>query len=225
MALQRVADDLWCHEGVHTMMMMTLPVRSTIIKLAGGVVVHSPIAFDDETVSEINALGPVTHLVAPNLHHSSYLPAGTSRWPEALVCMPPGLAKKRKEVKRDIRLESEPVEAWGDELDYLLFGGASLLGELLFLHRPSGTLIACDLAFNVRNSDSALFRGYLKVNGGYGRLAQTKLIKAIVRDKQAARATMERVFAWDWDRLIVGHGEIVESGAKVKLREISGWLM
>lgn len=53
------------------------------------------------------------------------------------------------------------------------------------------------------------------------RLAGDDLLLHCVRDKQAARDSVKRILDWDFDRIIVGHGEIVEAGGRELFQE--GW--
>ena len=39
-----------------------------------------------------------------------------------------------------------------------------------------------------------------------------------IRDREATRRSVERIIEWDFDRILPGHGEIVESGAKEAFR-------
>lgn len=222
--LERLGENLYGVSGTHAMMGLPFPVRSTVIRLRSGIVVVSPIDFDAQTVSAIDELGPVSHLVAPNSFHFCYLAAAKIRWPTARVAMPAGLAAKRPELPDDIRLDGQPVAEWNDELAYLLIDGAPTMGEAVFLHRESGTLIACDLAFNIRSSPSIVLRTYLRLNRAYGCLAQTKVVRMAIRDRQRALASLQQVFEWPWDRLIVAHGEVLDRGAKAELRRATAWL-
>jgi hypothetical protein len=44
------------------------------------------------------------------------------------------------------------------------------------------------------------------------------------RDKAAARASLERILSWDFDRILLCHGPIVESGGKAVFREAYSFL-
>ena len=38
------------------------------------------------------------------------------------------------------------------------------------------------------------------------------------------KASIQQVLEWDFDRIIVGHGEVVETGGKEALRQAYAWL-
>jgi hypothetical protein len=64
----------------------------------------------------------------------------------------------------------------------------------------------------------------LKADGVYGRFGLGHLEKLLFRDKRAARAAIDRMLGWDFDRVIVAHGDIVESRGKEAVREAFAWL-
>jgi hypothetical protein len=39
-----------------------------------------------------------------------------------------------------------------------------------------------------------------------------------MRDRTAVRASLEHILAWDFDRILVGHGRNLETGGKPALR-------
>ena len=50
------------------------------------------------------------------------------------------------------------------------------------------------------------------------------MLRFATRDKPKARAGIDRVLAWEFNRVIVSHGSIVETDAKPTLRDAYGWL-
>ena len=59
----------------------------------------------------------------------------------------------------------------------------------------------------------------------YGRLGPSTLDPLLIRDRRAARESLERILAWDFDRIIVSHGEVLESGGHEILRRGYSWLL
>lgn len=43
-------------------------------------------------------------------------------------------------------------------------------------------------------------------------------MKASVKDRAAFESSLGTILGWDFDRVIVGHGDVIESGGKAKLR-------
>jgi len=47
----------------------------------------------------------------------------------------------------------------------------------------------------------------------------------LIRDRAAARACMERILDWDFDRVIVAHGDVLAHGGREALRRGYAWLL
>ena len=57
------------------------------------------------------------------------------------------------------------------------------------------------------------------------RLGPTVAFRLGIRDREAARHSVERILDWDFDRILPGHGEIVETGGKDKFKRDFAWLL
>ena len=76
-------STLRIHAGFH------LPVRCTLLSLeGGGLMMISPVRLDDALAARVDALGRVTHIVAPNKLHHLFLGEAAARWPGARVQVP-----------------------------------------------------------------------------------------------------------------------------------------
>ncbi|TVY87196.1 hypothetical protein LAWI1_G008556, partial [Lachnellula willkommii] len=140
--------------------------RATIVKLqSGSLAVFSPVALTPTVKSKLESLGnKVSYIAAPDLEHHIFLSAWASAFPSAHIIAPDGLAEKRAKLsqtdkdvtnvpittvftaanKRSIRI-SEEFDA---EFEYE-FVDAHPNKELVFVHKPSRTLIEADLLFNL----------------------------------------------------------------------------
>ena len=78
-------------------------------------------------------------------------------------------------------------------------------GEL-WLHSP-------DLAFNVRPDGRNRARIFHWLMGAVGRFGPHRFARSMIRDPAAARRALDRILAWDFERILVSHGEVFE-GAK-----------
>ena len=69
--MQQLASDLWVSDTPLRFLGLEVGARMTVVRLPdGGLWLHSPVRAAPELVREVQALGPVTCLVAPNkLHH------------------------------------------------------------------------------------------------------------------------------------------------------------
>jgi hypothetical protein len=111
-------------------------------------------------------------------------------------------------------------------VDQLFFRGRPLENEVVFLHRASRTLILCDLVFNFGPRAPFATRLLARLIGSYDRFGPSRLDPLLIRDRQAARESLEHMLTWDFDRIIVAHGDdILESGGQQALRSGYAWLL
>jgi len=223
--LQPFGEEIWIANDWLQTLGMTIPVRMTVIRLKDRqLFIHSPLALSSQLRTQLDALGHVCHVVAPNKFH--HLFAGDySVYPDARLFLAPGLEHKRKDLGYRALLGDSPPPAWSGQIDQALLAGAPLLNEVAFFHRRSRTLILTDLALNIRHTPSRLARWYFRMNGVYGRLGQSWLIRLLIRDHQAARRAVEHMLHWDVERILMAHGEPVTDGGKEALRALFGWLL
>lgn len=224
--LRRLADDLWVVERPQSFNGLPVGARMTVIRLAGQrLLLHSPVTLDAPLREELDALGRVCFAVAPNrLHH---LRAGdvARHYPDARLWIAPGLERKRPDLVYEAILGDEAPAEWRGEVDQTFCAGRPYENEVAFFHRASRTLVVCDLAFNFGASAALPTRLLMRLLRSYGRLGPTKLDPLLIRDRGAARASLERILAWDFDRVIVSHGDVQENGGRQLLRDGFAWLL
>ncbi len=202
-----------------------LGTRMTVVRLAdGGLLLHSPVALDAELGQRLDALGPVRFLVAPNRVHHLFLAKAAERYPDARRLGAPGLPEKRSDLAFHALLEDQPPPEWKGELETHLVRGIPYLNEVALWHRPTRTLVLTDLAFNVQHADALLARLFLRANGAYQRFGPSRMLRSLVRDRAALRRSIDRLLAWDFDRVLLTHGEVLESGGREALRAAYAWL-
>lgn len=217
--MRALADDLFVCERPLRVAGLQIGTRMTVVRLSdGSLFLHSPVALDDRLREELEALGPIRHVVAPNLHHHLYV--GDYRdLPGVRLYAAPGLAAKKKRLPFDETLSDEAPAAWRGQIDQHCFQGAPFMKEVVFLHRASGTLLLADLAFNFVECDHGPTRWWLRLMGGYGRFCQPRHVRWLIRDKRAARRSAETILRWEIQRVVVSHGVVLQQSARRVLRE------
>ena len=142
----------------------------------------------------------------------------------AALVASPGLAKKRRDLAFDRTLGDVSEPEWAGDLDQVVFPIRGNYLEVVFLHRSSRTLILTDLCFQIPADRGLVTSVLARAFGYYERFAVSRLLKLMLADRAAARQALERILAWDFDRVIIAHGEIVESGGKSAMERAFAWL-
>lgn len=215
--MREVGDGLWVHEEPLSIMGARAGRRMSVVRLEdGGLLVHSPTP-RAAVRDELDALGPVRFAVAASAIHG-HLSLGD--YAEAELWAAPGLDVRRKDLVFAGVLGSVPDPRWAGVLDQAAAMGHRLLTEIVFLHKPSRSLLIGDLAVNVEpgNLSERLWAG------PGGRLRPARPYRLDIRDRRQARAAIDRILEWDFDRIVVGHGDVIETGGREALRSAYAFL-
>ena len=219
--------DLWVID--HPFKMpggIELGTRTTLVRLSdGGLWLHSPGPLTPAIQTWLEQNGPVRAIVAPNLLHHMFLADTVAAFPEASVYGPEGLQAKLKNATPIETLDPQQLP-WSGDLQCLAVGGCPQMSEWVFLHPATRTLILTDLAFNFQQVNSFVTRIFLRINGALGRFGPSRLARSFfMKDKAQVRTGIENILSWDFDRVVVAHGEVLEGGGAGALRDSYGWLL
>ena len=195
---------------------IAMGTRMTVCKLSDGALfVHAPIPPDAVLLAAMRELGPVEHVVAPNKLHHLYVAEFAAHFPDACTYASPDLPARRPDLCFDVVLGSAPRPGWSSDLDQCLVRGRFFLDEVVFLHRASGTLILTDLCEEGSEEWPFASRLAARLAGIYRRHGPPRDRKwNLCRDRPALGRAVERILSWDFDRMILAHGRLVETGAK-----------
>jgi len=225
-SLRELAKNIWIAERPQRFYGLEVGTRMTVIRLAdGSLLLHSPVLLDPGLRRELDSIGRVAFTVAPNRVHHLHSGEVAEAYPEARLWVAPGLERKRPDLVYVAVLGDEAPAAWKGEVDQVFFRGRPYENEVVFFQRATRTLILCDLAFNFGPRAAAPTRLLMKLLRSYGRFGPSKLDPFLIRDRRAARESLARILAWDFDRVIVAHGDVLESGGHEALREGYAWLL
>ena len=209
----KIAENLWLLRYPLSILGAEIGRTVTLIRLSSGeVLVHSTGPFTLEDISFIHSLGQPAWLVEATLFHDTFAEAGRVAFPNLPYGTPEGFKGGDANLLRSL------PAAWAEEIEVLGIQGIPRLREHVFLHRPTRTLIVADLVFNFGPQSAPLTRWVFRWAGGIKEFpGMSRLFRSCIRDRQAFAASMQRILEWDFDRLIVGHGNVIESGAKARL--------
>jgi hypothetical protein len=220
--LREIDRDIWVAERPLRYFGLSVGTRMTVIRLSSGeLLVISPISIDDATVEQLDKLGTVSHIVAPNLYHYLFATDFQKLYPNALFWAAPGLDTKKPDLKIDRTIDVNSSSLWTgiehiffDGFRTLALNGFDLLNEFVFFHIASRTLILTDTAFHFDDSFPLVTQFATRIIGGYQSLSPSILEKIATTDKDKVSKSVDRVLNWDFDRVIMAHGSIIDRNGK-----------
>jgi hypothetical protein len=230
--LKPVGDGIWIVDSgpLHAAGAIPLPVRMTVMQLEdGGIVLHSPTRYDPVLRQEIESLGAIRHIVAPNSAHWSFVKDWKGRVPDALTWAAPGLRRRRQVKKARIAwhgdLGPQSQAHFAPDMDHIEVPGIGGFCEVCFFHRKSRSLVVTDLIQNLDDHhQSAMMRLVSKLIGAQDRAPL--YLRAVVRLKgEPAKAAARQLVALEPKRVIFSHGRYFDEDASARLRKSFEWLV
>jgi hypothetical protein len=217
---------LWTFPQRFSVLGAEIGCRMTVVRLRDEtLLLHSPVRLGPDLRRKLDALGPVRHVLAPNNDHYLFVPDYRAAYPDARFYATRGVQAKLPGFLFDVELEHpHTVDLWSDRVEQLYFRSSTELHELVLFHRPTRTLIAADLAFNIQTSDGLVSRLLLRLNDSYRSFGPSRACRRLIRDPRMARGDIDEILRLDPRRIVVAHGEILQSGGTEALRRAYAWL-
>jgi hypothetical protein len=226
--LKQFGHELWIAAGAQVAVAgFHYPTRMAAMKLSGGeLFIWSPIKLTEALRAEVDALGQVRHIVAPNSLHHLFLPEWNRAYPAAKVYAPPGLREKRKDIDFDADLGNAPNPDWAGQIDQVPVQGNLITTEVVFFHVKSGTVLFTDL---IQQFPAGSFSGWRAVVAKLDLMvgsepSMPRKFRIAFVNRRAARDSLQRIFAWPAEKVLMAHGTPVEADARAFLRRAFGWL-
>lgn len=218
MALVQLHDDLWVVRRPLSFFGLQVGTRMTVVRFGRDLLLHSPVAPDDALLHALAGLGRVRWVVGPNKWHHLYLGPWMDRGAEGWAVA--GLHHKRPDLRFGGTVGTS--SPWPSALEAHALSCIPFTDEAVFLHRPSRTLVVSDLLFNLGPDTPALTRAAMWAGGGHPGPCCT-LLERVMMQRAAARVDLERILAWDFDRVVLAHGDVVEEGGHEAMRRAYAW--
>lgn len=224
-SLTPFAEGVWVDSAPVRFLGMRLSATMTVLRLGdGSLLLHSPVAMTPERRAAVEALGPVAHLYSPNLYHHLRIGDWAAAFPSARLHAPPGLAKKRPDLRIDRVHHTAPEPAFAGIVEEHRVDGFRLEETALF-YRPARTLLVADLVHNVGRPQHSWTKLYTRTMGFYDRVALSRMIRwTAFPDRTAARRSIDALLALPFEGLVVGHGAPLAAGGKEALAAAYDWL-
>lgn len=137
----------------------------------------------------------------------------------------PSLESKRPDLPIDRVISPVEHSPWPG-LEFLFLNGfrsLSLSGfdslnECVFFHPDSRTLILTDAAFHFDESFPFVTKLAIKAAGGYKRLSPSLPEQIATTAKGEVRQSITQILEWNFERVIMAHGSLIEKGGKQALK-------
>ncbi len=225
--VEYVPGQVWIQEHPLRLMGSAFRTRMTVLRLEAGLCLHSPVPLDDAARAQIEGLGRVVALVAPSNCHHLYFADAQRAFPHARTFGTTELRRKRPDLRFDEILDEDPPACWAAQMDQVVIGNR-VMREVVLLHRASRTLVATDLVENFSDrtrGTNAMLRATMRTLGMWGRPRPAPELRWFTRDRAAARRAIERILAWDFDRAVIAHGDLLVHEPHQAIREAWRWVL
>ncbi|HEY9235069.1 MAG TPA: DUF4336 domain-containing protein [Phenylobacterium sp.] len=226
--LAQFGHEIWTAEGSEVVagLGFRYPTRMAVIRLPGDeLFVWSPIALTDGLKAQVDALGAVRHLVAPNSLHHVFIADWKHAYPDARLYAAPRLPEVRKDITFDEVLDARQASEWSDELEFVVVETA-ITTEVVFFHRRSGAVIFTDL---IQQFPAGWFSGWRAIVAKLDLMvgpepSVPRKFRVAFTNRRAARASIGRILSWSAEKVLMAHGTPVVSDGQAFLRRAFKWL-
>ncbi|WP_320667779.1 DUF4336 domain-containing protein [Prochlorococcus sp. MIT 1307] len=171
-----IPNQIWGFEQLQGLYYVAVPVRLTVVKVPGGLMLVNPLPPTEELLRSLNKLekehGPVQTIVLPTasgLEHKIFLPAMARAFPEAELWICPGqwsfplnipldlvgIPRRRTKVLLEDGVPHEDTCSWFSlgPLDL----GLGRFQEISCFHKQSNSLLVTDALIAINNEPPAIF--------------------------------------------------------------------
>lgn len=231
--LKQFGENIWIVDGGEIISFYGLPftTRMTIIKLPNGDLwIHSPINLPAELKQEIDNLGTVKHIIAPNKIHYWYIDEFKSAYPSATVYASPGVRKRAAKYKPKIHFDKDLIgtnpATWKNQIEQVFIEGSRFMDEVVFFHKISKTLVVTDFIENFEASKiNPFFRviawigGALHPNGGTTIDQQL----AFLGNRKKLQSSVQKILEFEIEKIILAHGKCITKNGKEEFLRIVKW--
>ncbi|CAG9296481.1 DUF4336 domain-containing protein [Celerinatantimonas diazotrophica] len=217
--MEQLAPEIWIFNG-EPVWFLGLPfsTRMTVVRLPNNDLwIHSPIKLSPDRKAQIDGLGCVKYLIAPNHLHHLFLSEWITAYPDATCFGTNEVIKKRDDIAFDASLNQLQSWPWSTDIEQELFSGSSLMEECVFFHKGSNTLIVADLVENFSGHNFNCVQRFIAKGVGImapnGKMPLDWRLSFMFR-KAEARQHLARVLAWEPQILVMAHGEIIKENTR-----------
>lgn len=190
----------------------------------GGLLIHGAHALRAETMTAIEALGPLRLMIVSSPIHEMHEKLYQARYPELVITCP---AASRPKLQRIVRIDAD-VEAVGAGYGVTVVApdGIKPIERCYELAVSDGNALVCgDMMMNLPHLPG--FMGWLmRTIGSTGFFGMTGIGRMLLlKDRSAFRGWLQRMAGrTDLRCIIVGHGETIRSDCAARLGDAAARL-
>jgi hypothetical protein len=125
--------------------------------------------------------------------------------------------KRQPGLRFDAKLGDAPPPDWAGEIDQVLVQGTRIMREVAMFHRASRTAILVDLIENFTDATPGIggalkfwFKTVLRMWNNPRPAPEYRMGWS---DRAAAAQSLRRILAWDFERIVLSHGDLIERDA------------
>jgi len=234
--LKPLARDLWIVDGPVIRFgplpwpKMPFPTRMTVIRLGEDLLIHSPTPLLPTLKAEIEATGRPQWILGPNRLHYWWIPEWKAAFTDAAVWLAPWIPEQAAgRIDSDFStLDRETGYPWDEVIATLPIAG-SFMTEIALFHRPTRTLVLADLIENFESHKvgSFVMRALTRLGGVAAPDGQTPrdLRATFAQQRPQLKAAVEKMIAWNPERVIIAHGRWFEADGASELQRAFHWLL
>lgn len=207
-ALLPWGDGVWIAQRPLTFFGLSVGARMTLLDTGDGWILVSPIDADPVLVDQVETLGEVRWIVAPNPIHHLWVKDWAAVFPDAELWAPEALQDRRADLPWTGTLDDHTAPWDTDVVDVAIVPGHALLTEAVLCHRPSATLVVSDIVQN-HGQDGVPMPSWAELLAFPQRPGPPVDYKLTIADPAATAAGIARVLTWDFDRIVLAHGALI----------------
>ncbi len=231
--LTQVSNDIWIFDAAPIQAAgLPMPLRMSVVRLSSGdLLLHSPVKYSPALRAQLERLGTIKYLLAPNVAHWMFLRDWQTAVPELVTFAVPGLASRNQVRRSGVRIDRElgdgtPGE-WANDVETVLVM-APFFCEAELFDKRSRTLILTDI---VQNVDPGMFPGPSRPVAGLlgitrpGGMAPVYLRLLLRLGGRSVEAAARRMVSFAPEKVIFAHGDWFDSRGTERLRHSLRWLL
>jgi len=212
------AEGVWSLEFPLRFMGLNLGRRATLLAISEKrLVIHSTGPFTAGHRRRMEQLGRPEILLDATTMHDTFACKARAVFSDVAYFVPESFPVKARGPTA--RAFSDLESTTAGEIQTVRLDGMRFFEEYACFHPVSRTLIVCDLLFNLDRA-----RGYTRwamrhLLGVKEWPAMDRPVRMAVKDRDAFTASIKQILEWDFDRVIVAHGSVIEKNGKDQFRD------